>query len=555
MVRMTQMTRMLLIASLLLSACGRSDDGGGKESGAAPAPMFKDLGSHHHPITTKSELAQKYFDQGLILAYAFNHAEAERSFREAARLDPDCAMCYWGAAFVLGPNINSKMDPAQVGEAYKLTQKALELAPKATEKERAYIEALSKRYAAEPPADRKPLDLAFADAMRDVVRRFPDDLDAATIFAESVADTSPWRYWKKDGSPEPWTPEILTTLESVLARNPDHPGAIHIYIHAVEASPDPGRAERYADRLPSLVPGAGHLVHMPAHIYMRVGRYHDATLANQRAMKADESYLAQCHAQGAYPLAYVPHNAHFLWASAAMEGASAEAIRAARETVVKTDHSLMRESGLETLQHYTVTPLFALVRFGRWDDILKEPAPPADLIYPQGVWRYARGRAFTAKGQLDNARAELKALEEAAANKTIEKITIWDLNSAQSVLNIAVEVLAGELALASGKVEEGIRRLQRGAALEDELIYNEPPDWFYPVRHSLGAALLQAGRAAAAERVYREDLARFPENGWSLIGLAKALEAQRKNKEAQEVMARFKTAWQWADVTLTGSRF
>jgi len=300
----------VLLAALLL---GCATPSGGPAPAPEPrAPLFNDLGTHHHEIATKSPEAQRYFDQGLILNYGFIHAEAVRSFKEAARLDPSCAMCYWGEALALGPNINAPMFPESVSQAWAAVRKAVELSGGASERERAYIQALSKRYAAKAVEDRKPLDRAYAEAMREASRRFPDDLDLATLFAEALMDLSPWAYWDKEGKPTAHTPEILATIESVLARAPEHIGAMHYYIHAVEASENPARAEGYADKLGGLVPGAGHLVHMPAHIYMRVGRYHDASLANEQASKADESYLAQCRAQGIYPLAYHPHNIHFL---------------------------------------------------------------------------------------------------------------------------------------------------------------------------------------------------------------------------------------------------
>ena len=543
-----------LLLVLLMAALGCSAKKS-TETAERKAPLFDDLGKHHVAITTKSELAQRYFDQGLILAYGFNHAEAGRAFGEAARLDPDCAMCEWGAAYVLGPNINAPMDSAAGVEAYAHAQKALALAPKASEKERAYIEALAKRYAPYPPKDRKPLDVTYAHAMREVARRFPDDLEAATLFAEALMDVTPWDYWTKDGKPQPWTPEIVGTLESVLERAPEHPAAIHFYIHAVEASKQPERAERYADRLGELVPGAGHLVHMPAHIYMRVGRYHDASLANERAGKADESYVTQCRSQGVYPLAYVPHNHHFLWASASMEGRSAEALRAAGSTDAKTNHEMMREPGLGTLQHYSIIPFYAYTRFGKWEEILKAPAPPADLLYPTGLWHYARGRALVATGRLGEAERELAALETIAAKDTLEKVTLWDLNSSRSLLRIATHMLAGELDAKRKDFTAAVRHLREGVQLEDALKYDEPPPWNYPVRQSLGAVLLEAGRAREAERVYREDLEHNPENGWSLFGLMKSLESQGKRAEASEVETRFKKAWTWADVTLTASRF
>ncbi len=520
-----------------------------------PAPRFQGLGNHRHPVTTRSKAAQQFFDQGFALAFAFNHAEAGRSFAEAARLDPQCAMAWWGTALVLGPNINAAMDTSVAREAYGAAQKALALAGKATPQERAYIEALAKRYGPEPAADRKALDEAYAAAMTEVAARFPDDDDAAVLAAEAQMDLHPWNYWTKAGEPQPWTPPIVSAIEKVLKRSPDHVGAIHLYIHAVEASTEPGRAEPYANRLPRLMPGAGHIVHMPSHIYIRTGRYHDSALANLAARKVDEAYVSQCHAQGIYPLGYVPHNHHFLWASAAMEGWSAMAFEAAGSTDRKTAHHLMRDPGMGTLQHYALTPLYARVRFGKWDEILATPAPEADLLYPTGIWHYARGRALVATGKLDEAQRSLAALEAIAARDTLDKITIWEINTTKGLLGVAVEVLAGELAAARGDYAAAIPRLEEAVRREDALNYNEPADWYYPVRHSLGAVLLSAGRAAAAEAVYQQDLKYNPENGWSLFGLMKSLEAQRKVDDATVVKARFEKAWKNADVVLTASRF
>jgi tetratricopeptide (TPR) repeat protein len=531
-----------------------------RQSGAVPppdgpplAPVLTGLGSHHVPITTRSPGSQRFFDQGLRLAYAFNHAEAERAFREAARLDPECAMCWWGVAYVLGPNINAPMFPEHVAPAWQAIRTATRLKPRVSAREGAYIDAMTARYAEHAPADRRPLDRAYADRMAEVAVRHPDDLDAATLHAEALLTLSPWQQWKPDGTPTPDTPAVLRVLEGVLARNADHPGAIHFYIHATEASPKPERAERYADRLATLVPGAGHLVHMPSHTYIRVGRYHDGTLANIAAMKADEAYLAACHAQGIYPAAYVPHAVHFLWATASMQGWSAKAIEAATATDAKTDHALMREPAMATLQHYTVIPLFTWTRFGRWTEILQQPAP--ELPYPRAIWHYARGRALVGTGRLDDAARALQALEAAATDEVIGAITLWDINPARTLLRIGSGVLGGELLARRGDVPGAVRRLREAVALEDGLRYNEPPDWHYPVRHSLGAVLLEAGRAREAEQVYRDDLERNRENGWALFGLMRSLEAQRRSAEAGAIRARFDKAWAHADVVLKASRF
>jgi len=519
------------------------------------APLFDDYGSFHHEITTKNELSQRFFDQGLLLAYGFNHAEAARSFREAARLDPECTMAWWGLALVLGPNINAKMSDDAVPEAYAAIRKAQDLAPKTSAKEWAYVEALAKRYSPAPVADRAPLDLAYANAMRELSRRFPDDADAATLFAEALMDCHPWDYWQRDGNPREWTPEILATLESVIARSPEHPGALHFHIHAVEASNDPGRALASADRLLDLVPGAGHLVHMPSHIYIRVGRYHQGTEANEKAHAADERYVTTCRAQGLYPLAYVPHNVHFIWACATMEGRSEVAIKAACKTSTLADEKKMREPGYATLQHFRTVPYHAYVRFGRWKDLLDELPPGDDLKYPKAMWHYGRGMAFAATGDTSSAEKEYAEVVAAANDPEMEKLVIWGTNTAKSVISIARDVLAGEMLLRQRRHDEAIARFASAVKAEDELVYQEPPDWYQPVRHSLGVAYLAKGNAEEAEKVYREDLKRHPENGWALFGLLQSLHAQGRYADAAEVDARFRKAWAHADVTLVASRF
>ena len=541
----------IIIISAILWGCTDKPD----ESKGRLAPLLEGMGDLQHAVTTKNEMAQRFFNQGLTLSYAFNHKEAERAFREAARLDPDGAMAYWGMALVLGPNINAAMDNAEIPNAYSAIQKALALAPQAREKEQAYINALSKRYAETPPADRKPLDEAYADAMREVAQKYPDDPDAAALFAEALMDLHPWKYWEKDGSPKPWTPEIVNTIETGLQKWPKHVGLNHFYIHAVETSQNPDRAMASADLLRDLVPNAGHLVHMPAHIFIRTGRYHDAIVANERAIEADSNYITQCHAQGMYPLAYLPHNHHFLSAAATFGGNSEKALMAARHMAMNQDRKLMREPGFGTLQHYMMIPLYAMVKFGKWDEILQEAAPDSDLLYPQGVWHFSRGMAHARTNQLDNAAQELEKLKTIAVDTSLKKVTIWDINTTYDLLQIATEMLSGELAAKNGDFKKAIAHLQKAVEYEDNLTYDEPPPWYAPARHNLGAVLLEAKHAAEAQKVYEEDLKKYPENGWSLYGLQQSLLAQNKKAEAEAVKKRLEQAWGGADVTIAASRF
>jgi tetratricopeptide (TPR) repeat protein len=463
-------------------------------------------------------------------------------------------MCLWGAALALGPNINDPIPtPDRETAAYQTLQEALQRAESATPKERALMDALASRYSETPPSDRAPLDVAYANAMRKVAARFPDDLEVQTLFAEAAMDTMPWAYWTEDGKPKPLTKEVFATLDRVLERDPNHPGANHFYIHAVEQE-HPERGITAADNLRKKVPGAGHLVHMPSHIYIRVGRYHDGSLANELAIEADNDYVTQCRQQGIYPVAYVPHNHHFLWATTTMEGRSADAIAAARHTAGHVNESLIREPQLVALQHFSSIPYYAYVRFGKWDEILGEPAPDADLLYPTAVWHYARGIAYARKGQLAEANQELRLVRKIASDPALDELKIWGLNPTSELAKIAALVLSAELDAARGKSKQAVVSLRKAIAIEDALIYGEPPDWFYPVRHNLGAILLDAGRPKEAERVYRADLARFPGNGWSLMGLAQSLRAQGKTKQADEVQAEFEDAWKYADVEITASR-
>lgn len=517
------------------------------------APRLQNLGDYTFPVTTKSERAQLFINQGVNLLYGFNHREAERSFKEAARLDPECAMAYWGMALALGPNINLPMSPENEPVANKLAQKAVSLMNNTSAREKGLIEAAAVRYASEKTPDRRKLDLAYAAAMKQLYQRFPDDLDIATFYAESIMDLSPWDYWSRDGRPYPDTVEAMKVLESVIARNANHPGAIHLYIHVVEYA-QPDLAEAGADRLGRLVPGAGHLVHMPSHIFRRIGRYHDASLANQAAIAADEDYISQCRAQGVYPLAYYPHNIHFLWDSATMEGNSKVALAAAGKAAASVPEGAWRDIPL--LHQFYVAPLFAYTRFGKWDMILAEPQPPQDSLFWTGIWHYARGIAFTAKGDLDAADRELAALSEIAARQELADYRVtFSRNGAKVILDIGATTLAGEIAARRGDYDKAISLLHRGSLLEDNMIYNEPPDWHVPVRQMLGAVLLDAGRAQEAEAIYWQDLRQNRENGWSLFGLMRSLQVQGKKADAARIEERFQKAWSNADIQLSASRF
>ena len=520
-----------------------------------PAPLFEGMDILDYPVTTKSPEAQKYFNQGLLLAYAFNHAEAARSFYQSIRLDSSCAMCYWGYSFVLGPNYNAGMDAGHYEKAFTAIQKAKTLAAACTPKEQALIDAMALRYTKEPPEDRRSLDSVFMEAMKTVHQRFPEDVDIAAIYAESLMDMHPWDLWDKDGTPKPWTPEIIKAIELAIKINPKHPGGHHYYIHALEASPYPEKALASAKVFDDgLVPKAGHLVHMPSHIYINTGDYHLGSVSNINALKQDSSYVTQCHAQGAYPLAYYPHNYHFLAATATLEGRSDWAIDASLRMADHVNHKGMLIPELATLQHFYSIPYFVYVKFGKWKEILFLPPVDTSLLYPAAIRHYARGMAFLGLGDQQGAGKELAALQTIAKEDTLKSMTIWGINSLATVVDIAQHVLEGELLAVQGKTEESIKLLQDAIVLEDELNYNEPPDWFFSVRHHLGPVLIQAGKYDDAIKVYLQDLETFPKNGWALNGLALAYEKSNQTNEATATEAQFKEAWAHADTKLNGSK-
>ncbi len=513
-------------------------------------PLLDNLGTLHHPITTNSNEAQQYFDQGLRLVYAFNHEEAVLAFEEAARLDPSAAMAYWGVALASGPNINAAMDKAAERRAWDAVLKARAHRAHASPAEQAYIDAIGKRYDLHAHT-RSALDKAYADAMRVVWRHLPNDPDAGVLFAEALMDLRSWDLWAAGGRPKPGTEEIVSTLESLVARFPDNPGACHYYIHSVEASSTPDRAVACAERLSGLMPGSGHLVHMPAHIYMRLGRYHEATERNAHAAEVDRNYLSGRKLSGNYADGYYTHNLHFLWASLAMEGRRTEALKVARQlTGTITEEEARREKWKEL---YLPTPLWSMIRFGQWDELLREPPPSKSLRLHQGIWRLGRGMALSASGRLPGAEGEHVVL--AGLAKRLGRDRTSEEKTERTLLKIAERLLAGELAMHRHKYDEGVASFMDAVKLEEGLPYTEPPYWPIPIRHYLGAALLRAGQPGKAEAVYRADLAKSPQNGWAQFGLLQSLRAQRKGREADAVEQQWQQAWEHADVTLTASRF
>jgi tetratricopeptide (TPR) repeat protein len=512
---------------------------------AAPVVLEAGLGDINHPVSTNNPEAQKFFNQGLAYVYAFNHAEAINSFKQAAQLDPQLAMAYWGVALAMGSNYNVPADGPALVEAYTNLQKAIELAPKASEHDRAYINALSKRYSKEIQADKHQLEVDYKNAMREVAKAYPDDLDAATLYAESMMNLHPWKLWSLDGKPAEDTLEIVSVLEGVLRRNPNHSGANHYYIHAVEASTNAERALPSAERLGKIAPKAGHLVHMPSHIYIRTGDYYAAAKANVDAIAVDREYMTKSGNNGLYPAMYYNHNVHFLAAASAANGRYADSIKSARELEGNVKPLLKAMPMLEMFAPY---PLVSLTRFGKWDEILKEPKPDPSLKIVTAFWHFARGSAYAATKQTANAEAELAALR--AVDKTLTEERLFN-NAAPDVLKVAELALEGKIALARGDKQAGIDFLTKAVAAEDATYYAEPSDWDMPTREVLGGALLQQGEYAAAEKVFRDEILRRPRNGRALFGLAESLRKQGKDGAAKSVQAEFEQAWQHADTKLT----
>ncbi len=504
------------------------------------------VGNIEHPVTTANAEAQKFFNQGLAYIYAFNHAEAVKSFRRAAELDPQLAMAYWGTALALGSNYNVTADAEQLKEAYATLQKASQFAPKAAEIERDYVAALAKRYTADgAQSDRKKLGEDYKNAMRELVKKYPDDLDAAVLYAESMMNLRPWQLWSLDGKPAEGTLEIIAVLEGVLRRNPNHTGANHYYIHAVEASPNPERGLASAARLGWLAPNAGHLVHMPSHIYIRTGDYVEAAKSNADAIIADRKFIEKNGAQNLYAMMYYNHNIHFLSCASAMNGNYAEAIKQAQilESNVRPHLKMM-----PMLEMFSPYPIVTLVRFRKWDEIMKYPAPSAEMRITGGFLNFARGMALANSGKTDDAKKELAALREKI--KAIPAETGFGNSTAHGVLKVAEDLLAGEIALANGENKAAIESLHKAAASEDIVNYNEPPDWDIPVREWLGRALLTDGQFAEAEKVYRAEIAKHPRNGRALFGLAESLRKQGKTDSAAMVQREFEKSWEKADMRL-----
>ena len=506
-----------------------------------PATIMTGLGTLHHPVSTKNMQAQQFFDQGLRLIYAFNHDEAGRSFHRAAELDPKLAIAWWGVAEAIGPNYNDPASDQRFAQAHDAIQKAVDLSEGASPSEKAYIQAMAKRFPADPKADRYKAAQEYRDAMREVVKNFPDDLDAATLFAEAGMNLHPWGLWHVDGTPEEGTEEVVATLESVLKRDPDHMGAIHYYIHSVEASRSPQRALAEANKLAAMAPAAGHLVHMPAHVYIRTGDYEAAVKTNQLAAAADRAYIKASGVQGIYPMMYYSHNLHFIAMSAAMNGNYAEAKKNAD---MLATHVAPGVKQMPPLEGFMTIPIAVDVRFHKWGSIMATKQPDPSMQITTVFWRFARGMAAASKGKVSEAEAEYKAVSEA------EKATSEDVpfampvnNKAKDVLKIAENVLAAKIALAKNDSDGAIAHLQEAVAIQDTLKYNEPQDWFFPVRESLGAALLMKGDAPGAEKVFREDLDRNPRNPRSLYGLQQTLKKQGRDYDAGFVEKQFNAAW------------
>jgi tetratricopeptide (TPR) repeat protein len=543
----------LALMVLLLTIDTPAQHQHGSSGDPKPATLITGLGDIHHPVSTRNPEAQRFFNQGLALVYGFNHDEAVRSFKRAAELDPNLAMAHWGVALALGPNINMDVDAEREKAAYEAVQKALALASKASEPERAYINALARRYSNDPKADLKKLSIDYKNAMGDVSRRFPDDLDAATLYAESIMVLRPWQFWSSDGKPAEGTEEMVAVLESVLRRDPQHTGANHYYIHAVEASPHPEWALPSAQRLKVLAPMAGHLVHMPAHIDIRSGNYDAAARSNAYAAEADREYFRLTGQQGMYPIMYYSHNLHFLAVAHSMQGRYQDARRAADQLTAHLGQFL-KEAGpafdavLPMLDGFMPTPTLMMVRFRRWDDLLQSPAPDQKLAATTALWHFGRAMAYAGLGNVESAEKE-QILSRAAA-RALPADRPFGFNTAVNVLSIAQNVMSARIATAKNDKRAAIEFLRKAAALEDSLTYDEPEDWYIPVRESLGGALILNGEHSEAEKMFRKELEKHRRNGRALFGLLESLKAQGKTGAAAFVQREFEAAWKNADTKL-----
>lgn len=517
------------------------------------APLLDNIGSLNHPVSTKDPLAQRLFNQGLMMDYAFNHMESERSFRYAAQIDPKLAMAWWGVALANASNLNSPIDEAREKTAYEAIQKAIDLKQYASAEEKALIDAAAKRFTSDSKPDFAKLELAYADAMQKVAHDYQDDPDAGVLYADAIMNTMPWDYYEPNGDPKPGTKAAITELERLMERWPQHPGANHFYIHVVEASSTPERATGAAERLGTYAPAAGHLVHMPSHIWVRTGRWNDAVIANQEATKADEDYISQCHRQGRYPLGYYPHNLHMLTFAAMMEGRSRIAIEASKKAEAQMPKD-WHENPPSYATMFVSLPYFPLVRFGKWDDILALPEPPDKKGFVKGMWHYARGMAYVRQGKLEQAEEEADAMNDLLESAELDSYRARK-NVSSQVLSIARFTVMGEVASTRKEYSRAVALLRRAVDQQDHLVYDEPEDWYYPARQTLGNILLKANRPADAEAVFLEDLVCHPKNGWSLFGLTQSLRAQGNDAEAARAQKSLEKAWERADVKLTAAVF
>ena len=512
------------------------------------APLLDGLDAVNYPITTNNELVQRYFNQGMVLSYGFNHAEAARSFYYATKLDPSCAMAYWGYAYVLGPNYNAGMEDDNYERAYEAIQTAKELSVNGTKKEQQFIKAMSLRYAAIPPEDRSQLDIDYSIAMKKLYNQYPNDSEISALYAESIMNLHPWDLYEKDGTDKPWTPEIVTLLEKLISENPMHPGAHHFYIHAIESSNSPERSNNSAKAFDDgLVSGSGHLLHMPSHVYIRTGEYHKGTLSNIAAVEADSTYVTLCHAQGAYPLGYYPHNYHFMAATGTLEGNSHWAMLGANKVSKHVHPDIMKQPGWGTLQHYYITPYNVAVKFKMWDEILNMKLETFDLNYIKAIRHYAEGMAYLGKDDQERAKKELIQLIELSKDETLKAVTIWDINNVYELVQIASKLLEAEIWASEGEYNTSIFLLKEAVVIEDSLNYNEPPDWFFSVRHHLGAIQNRAELYTGAIITYNEDLSKLPKNGWAQHGLKLAYQGLNDSENVTKMDALIASSWEHAD--------